>query len=142
MSRFPAVDVWKAHTEPKCKFFAWLVLHNRALMADNMQKKNWPCDTTCSLCFCQQEKTAHLLLYCNFSEALWDVVAHHHSLPAYGALCLFQEPGQWITHLIEHNARAEKHKRLGILFFVWWHLWKERSRCFRGNNVPTFRWPI
>jgi hypothetical protein len=33
---FPAVDVWKAYTEPKCRFFAWSVLHNRALTADVM----------------------------------------------------------------------------------------------------------
>jgi hypothetical protein len=37
---FLAVDVWKAYTKPKCRLFAWLVIHNRALTADVMQKKN------------------------------------------------------------------------------------------------------
>jgi hypothetical protein len=119
MTTFPAVDVWKAKSEPKCKFFTWLVLHNRALTIDNMQKKNWPCDTTCFLFFYQQETSAHLLMHCIFSKALWDIVVHHHNLPAYGALCQFQEPREWVTYLINHSSRAEKHKRLGILFFVW-----------------------
>jgi hypothetical protein len=114
---------------------AWLVLRNRALTTDNMQKKNWPCNPNCSLCFCQHETTAHLLLHCNFSEALWGVVTQHFNLPAYGALRLFQEPVQWITHLIKHSAWAEKRKRLGILFFVWWHLWKEwNRRVFQGKE--------
>jgi hypothetical protein len=39
---FPASDVWKASTEPKCKFFVWLVLHNKKLTADNMAKKTGP----------------------------------------------------------------------------------------------------
>jgi hypothetical protein len=36
---FPTADVWKASTEPKCKLFVWLVLHNKILTADNMAKK-------------------------------------------------------------------------------------------------------
>jgi hypothetical protein len=48
---FPAVGVWKALAEPKCRFFAWLVIHNRALTTDVMHKKNWPCESLCSLCF-------------------------------------------------------------------------------------------
>jgi hypothetical protein len=44
MALFPAAQVWKAYAQPKCKLFAWLVLHNRALTTDNMAQKNWPCN--------------------------------------------------------------------------------------------------
>jgi hypothetical protein len=54
-SYFPAAQIWKAKVEPKCSFFAWLVLHNRALTADNMMKKNRHCNPLCPLCYCQQE---------------------------------------------------------------------------------------
>jgi hypothetical protein len=30
MNQFLAQDIWKARTEPKYRFFAWLVLHDRA----------------------------------------------------------------------------------------------------------------
>jgi hypothetical protein len=39
MVYFPAVDVWKAFCEPKCKFFTWLVLLNKILTVDSMAKK-------------------------------------------------------------------------------------------------------
>jgi hypothetical protein len=86
MSTFPASHVWTAATEPKCRFFAWLTMHNKALTADNMLKKNWPCDPTCSLCFCLPESVEHLLTGCNFAEAVWNVIAPDHNLPSYSAM--------------------------------------------------------
>jgi hypothetical protein len=41
---FPAKQIWQAKTEVKCKFFAWLLMHNRVLTVDNMIKRNWTCD--------------------------------------------------------------------------------------------------
>jgi hypothetical protein len=70
-SPFPDIDLWKAFAERKSKFFAWLVLHNRVLIADNMAKRNWDCNPQCSLCFCSNETTDHLLAQCNFAEAMW-----------------------------------------------------------------------
>jgi hypothetical protein len=35
-----AMDVWRTSAEPRSKFFAWLVLHNRVLTPDNMIIKN------------------------------------------------------------------------------------------------------
>jgi hypothetical protein len=35
MVMFPAPALWKSLTEPKCKSFAWLVLHDRVLTVDN-----------------------------------------------------------------------------------------------------------
>jgi hypothetical protein len=67
-SPFPATDIWKAHTELKCRFYVWLVMHNKALTTDNLIKKNWPCNSFCSFCFCQQETTTHILTECNFTE--------------------------------------------------------------------------
>ena len=33
---FQTSKIWRAHTEPKCRFFAWLVLHGKLLTADNL----------------------------------------------------------------------------------------------------------
>jgi hypothetical protein len=54
-SHFRASAIWKALTEPKCRFYAWLVFHNWVLTADNMLKRNWPCNQTCALCLCSTE---------------------------------------------------------------------------------------
>jgi hypothetical protein len=68
--QFPAKMIWKAATEPKCKFFAWLVLHHRVLIALNLIKRNWPCNANCALCLCMHETTEHLILQCNYMEAV------------------------------------------------------------------------
>jgi hypothetical protein len=36
MIGFPTTDIWRT--------IAWLVLHNRVLTADNLIKRNWPCN--------------------------------------------------------------------------------------------------
>jgi hypothetical protein len=68
MSIFPATAIWKAITAPKCKIFVWVVMHDRVLTADNMIKKNWQCNSVCSLCFYMHE-TSHLVTQCNYTEA-------------------------------------------------------------------------
>jgi hypothetical protein len=124
---FPAVNVWKAFTQPKCRFFLWLVLHNRALTADVMQKKNWPYDLFCSLCFCIHETAKHLLYKCNYTEALWRSVANNLELPPY-------DPVDWVIYVSGSGDRAIR-RRLGNLFFLWWHVWKERNRRIFDNKL-------
>lgn len=72
---FTASTLWQTRTEPKCRFFAWLAAHDRVQTADNLARKNWPHNPTCSLCYCQPETTNHLLTECNFTEATWDRIA-------------------------------------------------------------------
>jgi hypothetical protein len=40
MTYFPVTQIWKAKAEHKCRFFAWVVMHNKILTTDNMMKKN------------------------------------------------------------------------------------------------------
>jgi hypothetical protein len=133
MTTFPAQQVWKASIEPKCKFFAWLVLHNKALTVDNMIKKYWECNPICSLCFCQQETTAHLLIHCNYAEALWNIIAERCDLPDYITMSNHQDPVQWVCFLLRSGDKRTERNRLGILFCFWWQLWKERNRRIFQN---------
>jgi hypothetical protein len=132
---FPAVNVWKAFTQPKCRFFLWLVLHNRALTADVMQKKNWPYDLFCSLCFCIHETAKHLLYKCNYTEALWRSVANNLELPPYDQVHHLATPVDWVIYVSGSGDRAIRRRRLGNLFFLWWHVWKERNRRIFDNKL-------
>jgi hypothetical protein len=127
MVYFPAANVWKASTEPKFKFFAWLVRHNKTLTADNMLKKNWECNPTCPLCYCLPETADHLLSKCNFAEALWQNFAPVFHLPLYQVM--MQQGGliDWVLHLSSPWDANTKRNNLGLLFFFWWSLWKERN---------------
>jgi hypothetical protein len=41
--------IWQATSEPKCRFLAWLAVHDKVLTANNMLKENDPCEYNLSL---------------------------------------------------------------------------------------------
>jgi hypothetical protein len=89
------------------------VLHNRALTADVMQKKNWPCESLCSLYFCIQETDDHLLCKCNYTEALWRAVSGDLQLPQYDTMFHLGGPVDWVILLSASRNKALKSKMLG-----------------------------
>jgi hypothetical protein len=112
---FPAISIWQAAAEPKCNFFAWLVMHNRVLTAGNLMRKNWPCNEYCPMCLCMQESTEHLLTQCNTSEAVWNGVSPPLSLPNYATMSHAGGPVQWVNYLLLHGSKKRKEKEA-------WHL--------------------
>jgi hypothetical protein len=50
MSRIKIEAIWKAKAEPKCRFFAWTLLHEKILTANNLQKRGWDHNPICPLC--------------------------------------------------------------------------------------------
>jgi hypothetical protein len=46
-SKLRIMPIWKANAEPKCRFFAWTLMHKKILMANNLTKRHWPCDPIC-----------------------------------------------------------------------------------------------
>jgi hypothetical protein len=135
---FPATDVWKANTDPKCRFFAWLILHNRAQTADILAKKNCPHNPSCSLCFCLPETVEHLFTQCNFVEAVWQEISNHHGLPDYQSLAALGGPAEWVIHLTSGN-KKERRSRAGVLFAYWWHLWERNRRIFDFKELSVPR---
>jgi hypothetical protein len=65
--------IWKAQVEPKCRIFAWILLHHKILTANNLAKRGWPHDPICQLCNSAPETPTHLCLNCPFSR---NVSAH------------------------------------------------------------------
>jgi hypothetical protein len=108
MTKLPAEDMWRATSEPKCKFFSWLVLQDKVLTTDNMTKKIWTCDPMCSLCFSLLETTPHLLIECNYTETVWDIVAAHFTLPSFRTLHAQGGLLQWTNFLRSTGSKREK----------------------------------
>jgi hypothetical protein len=111
MIKFPVADIWRATTEQKCKFFSCLVMHNRVLTADNLIKKNWPCDHLCSLCLCMNETTPQSsLTQCKYTEVMWSLTAKNFNLPSYAILV--SKGGQLnessICSVVAHLRRKEE----------------------------------
>lgn len=41
IKRLNITPIWKAKTEPKCRIFAWILLHRKILTANNLAKRGW-----------------------------------------------------------------------------------------------------
>ena len=63
--------IWKAKAEPKCKIFAWILLHRKILSADNLERRGWPHDPLCKMCNSAPETPAHLCKDCPYTSAVW-----------------------------------------------------------------------
>ena len=50
-----AKELWKAWAPPKCKFFFWLLLHNRLWTAARRKWRGLQDDDVCALCDQEQE---------------------------------------------------------------------------------------
>ena len=55
----------------KCRFFMWLVVHERCWMADRLTRRGLPHPSCCPLCDQEEENTNHLLSTCVFAREFW-----------------------------------------------------------------------
>jgi len=62
------MPIWKAKAEPKCRFFAWTLLHKKILTADNLSKRNWQHDPISKLCGIEHETPTHIWKDCPFTK--------------------------------------------------------------------------
>jgi hypothetical protein len=131
---FPcARPIWKSKAPPRCKFFMWLVVHQRCLTADNLQRRGWPNAGSCQLCWSGAETCAHLFVHCRFTSTVW------RKLRTWSA-ATFRAPGPSF-HTTEDwwlKARKQVPKPLRrdfntVVILVHWKIWKERNaRIFEG----------
>jgi len=67
----PWERIWKSWAPGKCKFFMWLVAHNRCWTADRLAKNGLAHPEKCPLCDQEEETINHLLLSCVFARQTW-----------------------------------------------------------------------
>jgi hypothetical protein len=67
----PGERIWKSWALGKCKFFMWLVAHNRCWTADHLAERGLPHPERCPLCDQAEETINHLLVSCVFSRRVW-----------------------------------------------------------------------
>jgi hypothetical protein len=83
-------------------------MHDRVLTTDNMLQKNWPCISLCSLCYCMSETTDHLLVQCNYVEAVWNMFASPWGLRNYDYMRSLGGPVNWVRNLIPRKRRKKR----------------------------------
>uniref|UniRef100_A0A8I6WDL2 Reverse transcriptase zinc-binding domain-containing protein n=1 Tax=Hordeum vulgare subsp. vulgare TaxID=112509 RepID=A0A8I6WDL2_HORVV len=63
--------IWKSKAPPRCKFFMWLVVHRRFLIADNLERRGWPSNGYCPLCLVTPVDCTHVFVHCRFTQQVW-----------------------------------------------------------------------
>lgn len=121
--RKPALmRIWKAQTEPKCKFFAWLLLHQKILTANNLAKRGWPNDPICKLCQAENETPQHLGKDCSFTKEVWMVVTSWFNLQNLSDMREQQNFKRWWLLTRRKVARNQRRSFDGFVIFFWWNI--------------------
>ena len=118
----------KARAPPKCKFFIWLVIHDRCWIAHRRKRRNLQVDDSCALCCQEPETIDHLLTSCVFSREIWFRIFLRlgwsiHVPPA--ACTAFAD---WWTSAHKRIAKPDRKSFDSLLILAAWCLWKERNR--------------
>ena len=85
-SKLKIMPIWKAKAEPQCKFFAWMLLYKKILLANNLVKRHWPNGPICKLYGNDPETPTHLCKDCTFTKhgvvcpeiVVWPIFYRHH----------------------------------------------------------------
>ena len=138
-SQFQGSTIWKAGAEGKHKFFAWLLVQSKLLTADNLSKRQWPCDPMCSLCSQEQETADHLILHCCFAKEVWHLMARWTQnlvkIPDMGS-----SVATWWQQELTGLPKKLRRTKAALLMYTAWNLWKERNqRIFEHNRAIATR---
>jgi hypothetical protein len=134
-SQFHGKSIWKADSEGKHKFFAWLLVQSKILTADKLMSRQWPCNPVCSLCNQEQETAAHLVLHCSFARQVWE------RMEEWTQLVRLPENGieivdWWQKELVQLPKKTRRLKA-AMMMYCAWNLWKERNRRVFGQKVKN-----
>jgi hypothetical protein len=122
--------IWRARTENKCKFFAWVLIQNKLLTADNPARREWPHHPSCALCNGPIESGLHLCLTCPFAHEVWNTVLawESFSLPQHVVWSNISSISEWWEKTETLFPQDHKREFNGLVIYTMWNLWKERNR--------------
>ncbi|KAJ3676152.1 hypothetical protein LUZ60_003564 [Juncus effusus] len=116
--------LWKIKCPPRVKLFAWLLLHNKALTAENLAKRRWPHNERCVMCNLYFEDRNHLFIGCSFARWYWRAALGHFRITANLEIPF---DNLWLHH--RTLLSKEEAKNWDILWVAGlWTIWLERNR--------------
>ncbi|CAO2038521.1 unnamed protein product [Urochloa humidicola] len=135
----PWERIWKSWAPNKCKFFMWLVAHDRCWTADRLARKGLQHPEKCPHCDQEQETIDHLLLSCVFARQVWYVVLQRFGLQALAPHLEDISFEDW-WHKVSTRVNGQTQRGLNsIIILVSWEIWKHRNRCVFDATQPNLR---
>jgi hypothetical protein len=129
--------IWKTWAPPKCRFFMWLVAHNKCWTADRLARRGLPRPGCCPLCDQEEETINHLLVACVFAREFW-----FHLLRQVGLHALSPQPGEnsFLDWWDRANGATSELLRQGVNSLIMlgaWTIWSHRNRCVFDGAAPS-----
>ena len=132
----PSTLIWKNWGPRKCKFFLWLVAHNRCWTADRLARRGLPHPEHCPFCDQEDETIQHLLCSCVFSQQFWFQLFRTFALPdiapqpsASGFFDWWQQAGSTLDKRTKRGFNS-------LVMLGAWMLWKERNDIVFNGASP------
>jgi hypothetical protein len=133
----PYERIWKTWAPVKCRFFTWLVAHNRCWTADRLARRGMDHPEHCPLCDHEEEVIDHLMLSCVFAREFWYKVLQKVQLQE-----LAPQPGEssfmeWWQKANERAPEPSKNGLNSMIILGAWTLWKHQNRCVFDGIAPN-----
>jgi len=127
--------IWGNWAPRKCKFFLWLVAHNRCWTADRLARRGLPHPEHCPLCDQDNESINHLLCSCVFSREFW-----HRLLLLFGLPDIAPQPRMLFFDWWQQSGRAFNKAFVRgfntLIMLGSWILWKMRNDMVFNGILP------
>ena len=121
--------IWNLSVPPRCKIFAWLLLHGRILTAENLHKRGFNLPSICYMCRANGETMEHLFTECTTSASVHQgvrqkMLGYMRGLPRRVDKCI----------MTDNSICKEGRELVLISNFV---IWRERcNRLFKEKLKP------
>jgi hypothetical protein len=112
--------IWKIKVPLKIKIFMWFLHHKVLLRKDNLIKRSWQGNKSCSFCH-KDETIQHLFFECPFARIIWRIIHIMFGFsPPANVKNLF---GNWLAGILKKDLI---HIRVGVCA-VLWAMWNVRN---------------
>jgi hypothetical protein len=131
-------QIWKAKATPKCRLHSWILVHNKCLTADNLEKRGWPHNPICRLCFISPETAPHISASCPYSRTIWYLLLARFHLPqTLAPVATTDRLDDWWLHCSSLVPKLIRTRWRSLALLTWWMLWKERNNRIFNNVACT-----
>jgi len=117
----------KAHAPAKCKFFIWLVQHDKCWTAARRRRHGLQDDDSCVLCEQAPETIDHLLIQCPFARELWFNLFSKLGWEPVSPSAQDRQLAAWWTVARKCIRKDGRQCFDSVVILVSWMLWKERN---------------
>jgi len=127
----------KTRAPAKCKFFIWLVFHDRCWTADRRKRHGLQDDDYCALCAQASETIDHLLITCSFSRELWFNLFCRIGWDAVSPSTNDQSLVVWWTSARKNIQKQDRQCFDTVVVLTCWMIWKERNNRIFDRQAKT-----